>query len=334
MSSGRSRNGGSATQRWERDCDDVDSIKEIGAKAAGAYVSLEIAVGRGDDADVDGGRRRGTDAAHLAILQGAQQLHLEGRRQLANLIEEEGSLVGFLEQPSLLTCRAGERASLVTEQLALEQRLRKRAAVHCNEWPFRARALSMNELRDQLFSRTTLAGDEHGRRMRSHLPREVERRLHQTTPAYDDVRGKTQRREFAFQPSHFSPESLALHRFADDQHELLGAEWLLDPVVRATLHCCDRRLRIAVRAHHDHERGSSRCDMPFEERHPIHRGHTNIAKDEIKGCRRELRERILTIGGAHHLVPFLVQNHGEGLPQCRFVVDDENAHAAHGASTP
>ena len=74
------------------------------------------------------------DRAHLALLQHAQQLHLERRRQLADLVEEQRAAVGRPEEAGLaLVVGAGEGALLVAEQLALEQRLGQRAAVDGDE---------------------------------------------------------------------------------------------------------------------------------------------------------------------------------------------------------
>ena len=50
------------------------------------------------------------------------------RRAVADLVEEDRP-VGELEAPGLAVARAGERALLVAEQLALEQRLGQRGAV-------------------------------------------------------------------------------------------------------------------------------------------------------------------------------------------------------------
>ena len=68
-------------------------------------------------------------------------------RHLANLVEEHGAAVGGLEQAALLLPRIGERAALVTEQLALEQLLGQRGHRDvderplspdrcCNGWPW------------------------------------------------------------------------------------------------------------------------------------------------------------------------------------------------------
>ena len=77
----------------------------------------------------------------LALLQHPQELHLRAERNLADLVEEDGSPVGQLEAPLLAPDRAGERAALVAEQLALEQRLSEGRTVHPDEGFVAARRL-------------------------------------------------------------------------------------------------------------------------------------------------------------------------------------------------
>ena len=79
------------------------------------------------------------DALELALLQHAQQLGLHRRRDVADLVEEQRAAVGELEAAELALDGAGERALLVAEQLALEQRLGERAAVDLDERAARAR---------------------------------------------------------------------------------------------------------------------------------------------------------------------------------------------------
>ena len=83
----------------------------------------QIAVGRGDPAHVDLERARAADALEAALLEHAQQLGLQLGLELADLVEEERAAVGQLEPAALALGRAGERALLVAEQLALEQLL-------------------------------------------------------------------------------------------------------------------------------------------------------------------------------------------------------------------
>ena len=66
------------------------------------------------------------DAPELPLLQDAQDLHLQHRAHLADLVEEDRALVGDLDQALLVRVGAGERAAHVAEELRIEQRLGER----------------------------------------------------------------------------------------------------------------------------------------------------------------------------------------------------------------
>src|SRR5215210_6795133 len=74
-----------------------------------------------------------------------------------------------LEPPEPALCRSRERTFLVTEQLALDQRLSQRADVHRNERLVPPRAQAVERARDELFAGAALTFDEYGARDRSHL---------------------------------------------------------------------------------------------------------------------------------------------------------------------
>ena len=59
--------------------------------------------------------------SNLALLQDAQELGLHGERHVADLVEEERPSARALELPAPLLRRAGERARLVPEELALDE---------------------------------------------------------------------------------------------------------------------------------------------------------------------------------------------------------------------
>ena len=70
---------------------------------------------------------------NLALLQHAQQLGLRPRRELADLVEEQGAAVRLLEQPGTRPNRAGERAARVAEQLGLDELVGEGGAVDRGE---------------------------------------------------------------------------------------------------------------------------------------------------------------------------------------------------------
>ena len=121
---------GSLTQRGDVDGKDVQAIVEIVAEALLLHQPGEVAVRRRDDADVHLDRARTAEALELLLLQDPQELWLQLERQLAHLVEEERTAVGELEATDLLGDRVGERAALVAEQLALQERRRDRGTVH------------------------------------------------------------------------------------------------------------------------------------------------------------------------------------------------------------
>ena len=135
MSSRRWRSGGVVQ------ADHVEAVEQILAEAALADLACQIAVRRGDHAHVDADGLVAADALELALLQHAQQLRLRRGRDLADLVEEQRAAVGLLEAAVAARGRAGERALLVAEQLALEHAFGERAAVDAARTGRRARRL-------------------------------------------------------------------------------------------------------------------------------------------------------------------------------------------------
>src|SRR5258705_8287001 len=106
---------------------------------------------RGDDSYIDLLGLRRPEALEGAFLQHAQQLGLEVERQIADLIEEQRSVVRELEAPLACANRARERAARVSEQLALDERRRQRGAIDDDERVRAAGAPIVNRPGEQLF---------------------------------------------------------------------------------------------------------------------------------------------------------------------------------------
>src|SRR5581483_1733890 len=137
-------------QRGQVHGHDVQTVVEVGPEAAVLDREREVAVRGRDDADVDGDGLRAPDAEELAVLEDAEELRLRSRAHLADLVEEERPLVRQLELAELLRVGVREGALLVSEELALEERLGDRGAVERDERAVGARALVVDRLRDQL----------------------------------------------------------------------------------------------------------------------------------------------------------------------------------------
>ena len=117
------------TQRGKENLDDAQAKEEIAPEPAVRGLDPQIAVGRGDDGDVNLARLERPDTLNLAVLDGAQEFGLQRQRELAHLVEEERAAVGVFEQADLVIQRAGKRAPDVAEELTLEERFDDRRAV-------------------------------------------------------------------------------------------------------------------------------------------------------------------------------------------------------------
>src|SRR5690242_20661366 len=120
-------------QRRERARHDADPVVEILAELPRAHVRLEIPVRRRDEAEVDLDLLRAADATEAARLEHVQELRLELRRQLADLVEKECPAVRDLDQSALALARIRERAALIAEQLCLQQMRWKIGRASCRE---------------------------------------------------------------------------------------------------------------------------------------------------------------------------------------------------------
>ena len=81
-------------ERREMDPDDGEPLVEVGAEAPRRHERLEVAVGRGDDAEVHFVPVVLAEPADDAILEDAQQLHLGFERRVVDLVEEDRAAGG------------------------------------------------------------------------------------------------------------------------------------------------------------------------------------------------------------------------------------------------
>ncbi len=88
---------------------------EILAELTLPHSLLEIAIGRGHDPHVDAQRLRATHPLELLLFERPEDLRLERKRKIANLVEEERAAMGELEPAWLALCGAGESPLLVAE---------------------------------------------------------------------------------------------------------------------------------------------------------------------------------------------------------------------------
>src|SRR5271155_4284582 len=157
-------------QRRDLERDYAQAEIQVSAEFAGRYFAPQLAIGRRHDAHVDLPRLRRAYPQHLAVLEHAQQLSLEVRARLADLVEKQRAARGALEASEALANCAGEGSFLMAEQLALDPAVGQRLAVDGEEWTVGAIAPVMKHPGDQLLAGAGLALDERGRARRRDAP--------------------------------------------------------------------------------------------------------------------------------------------------------------------
>src|SRR5579862_9623510 len=97
-------------ERWSREGVTSQAEIEVLAEGPGGDPRIEIGIGGCDDTNIHvrrGGSAYGSDAA---ILENTQQLHLQSRRHVTNLVQEQRAAVGQFKTPFAVRSRSRERA--------------------------------------------------------------------------------------------------------------------------------------------------------------------------------------------------------------------------------
>lgn len=127
---------GALPQGGNDEADDVEAKEQVFAEAAVFNGVFKGLIRGGDDAGVGLNDLLGADGADLSFLNGAEQGHLGGHGDIADFIEEQGALIGGLEEPGFVPSGAGEAAFDVAKELGFEEVLGDGSAVEGDEAPF------------------------------------------------------------------------------------------------------------------------------------------------------------------------------------------------------
>ncbi len=104
-----------------------------------------------------------TERLHFLLLQHTQELALQGRRHIADLIEEHRPATGQLKQPHLVVTSIGERTAPVTEELAFEECLGDRRTIHGEKGAGGSRTLRVQRSSQKLLPRPAFSNQQDWR---------------------------------------------------------------------------------------------------------------------------------------------------------------------------
>src|SRR5215510_699253 len=297
------------------------AVIEIAAEGALGDHGLEIAVGGRDDLRLDADLLGAAHAQEGLVVEETEELRLTGEWHLPDLVEEEGAAVRHLREAPARADGPREGATLVAEQLALEQALRDGGAVDLDEGPLAARPLDVEKSCHQLLAGAALPCDEGGtdparRELADHG---AEGLGGLRDPDHLDVAGCVPLRLGA----HHVDTTRAVEKSAlEHGRELVEGERLAEIVHHASADRRQRRGEMRIGGHDHHLRLRAQRARRLEDLRPVHVGQSQIEEDQVRRRPREERQPVLPRVRAVHGVAAAHELGGENLRQLAIVVDD------------
>lgn len=153
-------------ERRQFEAEDGQPVKEVLAKILSRDLMDEVAVGRGDDADVDWPGFRLAHAGHGAFLNRPEQGDLGLVGEFAHFVQKQRAAIGRLKNAVAGPVGPGEGPTDVAEKVGFDEIGGNGPAVHRHERSLRTGACLVNSPREQFLARAGFPFDEDG-----HVPR-------------------------------------------------------------------------------------------------------------------------------------------------------------------
>src|SRR5574344_2692654 len=128
-----------ALAQWRQvQTDGIDAIEKVFAECSFSNHLLQVAVGGGDKADVDGNLLGVSKACDCPALKGSEQFGLKRVREIADFIKKQRTALCQLHLPRFVALGIGKCATHISEEFALKQRLGDCTHIHSNHLLSRA----------------------------------------------------------------------------------------------------------------------------------------------------------------------------------------------------
>src|SRR4029077_18174738 len=139
------------------------TIVQIAAKLSASHHLHEIPIRCSYQPDIHLVRTTAPQALEFLLLQDAQQLRLQRRRDVAYFVQKQRAFVGHFEAPDLLRDGSGEGALLMTEQFAFQKIQRNRRAIELYKGTPAALTGLVNGVSDEFLAGAGFPLDEDSR---------------------------------------------------------------------------------------------------------------------------------------------------------------------------
>ena len=173
-------------QRGQLKHEAIQAKEKVAAELARIDLRWQVAIRGGDNSGTDLDGLVAAHAANLATFESSQHLGLQRWKHLTDFVQEQGALRSNFKQAHLVSDCSSESAPDMAKQFRFQQSLSECRAVHGYQRCLRPRALAMNEVDDELFSRAGFAAHEN-RRVQAGDRRGLPDGIHHFLAAYDEV---------------------------------------------------------------------------------------------------------------------------------------------------
>ena len=265
-------------QRRKVDDDDAEAIVKVFAKLLLANGGFEVAVGGGENADIDGDSFLAAKPLEGFFLKDAHEFDLCADGHIADFIEEDGAAIGLLKAADAAFGRAGECAALVAEQFAFEQRFWNGGAVDGDEGRIGAVAVLEDGASDEFFAGAGFAADQDVEWFGGDAADVFVDVLHGRTLADEGIASGSR---FA-EGDRFGHEAIAVGGFGDEGEHFRDVEGLEDVIIGAEFGRFDCSFGRTVGS--DENDGQARAGSVklLDKFEAVETGKTEVGDDDVK----------------------------------------------------
>jgi hypothetical protein len=316
-------------QRGNGDRYHVEPVVEILPEGTVAHGRLQVPVRCGEDARIDPHIALAAQPRELAVLEHLQELGLQTRMHLADLVQEDGALIGILELAELPLLGSRERALFEAEELALQELRGQGGAIHLDEGTLAAGRELVQGAGHELLAGAALASDQDGDVRVRHLLDDLAHLAHLgSVPSQDHhlglVAGPTaQLRDLLL-------ERALLERLLEGQLELFHLEGLAQEVRGPEAHRLDDGARLTVSGQHHHGHVREALLEALEGLETVHARQDHVQGDQIRPGALQAPQGLLPARKCQDLVAASGHQGLQVVSDAGIVVDDQDAEGLAG----
>ena len=311
------------SQRRKKNIHHLQAIKEIIPESPFCNLRRQILIRRADNPNIYRHRLRTAQPLKLFLLKHTQQLRLRLDMHIANLVQKQRPPIRKLKLALSPCSRPGKRASLMPEQLALDQLCRQRRRIHRNKRPRLSSALLVNRPRDQFLSRTALPANQNRSICSGHLADQIINLLHCTATTNQQPKSRLLPNLVAKRLI-LPPQPHRLQYILHQTAQLIHIVGLAQIIVRPRLHRLHGNPLRPIRSNHNNRPRIPLIRQALHQRQPIHLRHLDIANQQIGIALRHSRQRRHPILCLDNLTPQHRQCPLQPIPRRRVIIHNQN----------